>query len=164
MTQTSIEILTRDEAELRKVGATLAHACLPGTIVFLEGELGAGKTTLVRGFLNALGHQDSVKSPTYALVEPYHLPKHDIFHFDLYRLHKPETLEEIGIRDYMTPTAIFLIEWPDRGVGKLPTSDLICQIEFDTVGRKIFIQATTPKGQTVLQQIELHKPNFSKKI
>jgi tRNA threonylcarbamoyladenosine biosynthesis protein TsaE len=157
MSQTTVEIRTQDEAELRTVGEALAGACLPGTIVFLEGELGAGKTTLVRGFLQAVGHQGSVKSPTYTLVEPYHLPTHDIFHFDLYRLHKPEALEEIGIRDYMTPTAIFLIEWPDRGIGQLPAPDLVCQIEFDKVGRKISIQATTPKGQSMLQQIALHK-------
>jgi tRNA threonylcarbamoyladenosine biosynthesis protein TsaE len=150
MKQTSLEIVTHDDTELRAFGAKLAHACLPGTIVFLEGELGAGKTTLVRGFLRAFGYADAVKSPTYTIVEPYHLPQGDIFHFDLYRLHKPEALEEIGIRDYLTAKAICLIEWPDRGTGQLPEPDLVCAIEFATAGRKILLAATSPQGQKVL--------------
>jgi tRNA threonylcarbamoyladenosine biosynthesis protein TsaE len=148
----SREILIHNEAELREFGATLAPICFPGTVVYLQGELGAGKTTLVRGFLRALGHSGSVKSPTYTLVEPYHFADREIFHFDLYRLDKPAALDEIGVRDYFTSTAIFLIEWPERGAEYLPLPDLICQIEFHPVGRKIILRAITAKGQTVLKQ------------
>jgi len=96
------------------LGAQLAEQAKPGDIIFLKGELGAGKTTLARGFLRALGYIGLVKSPTYTLVEPYHLDNVILYHFDFYRLNRIEELDEIGLSDYLTEDAICLIEWPEK--------------------------------------------------
>jgi tRNA threonylcarbamoyladenosine biosynthesis protein TsaE len=115
------------EAETLALGAWLAAGLLRPALVFLRGDLGAGKTTLSRGILRALGHAGPVKSPTYTLVEPYeHIASGPVFHFDLYRLGDPEELEYLGMRDYLAGQALVLVEWPERAADWLPepTADI----------------------------------------
>lgn len=120
--------IIKNEAEMRKLGAKLSTIRSNHCVIYLIGDLGAGKTTLVRGFLRGLGYQGTVKSPTYTVVEPYILDGTEIYHFDLYRITNPDELEHIGIRDYFAKKAIFLIEWPERGAGFLPEADIKCEL------------------------------------
>ncbi len=115
--------------ELPDAGATLDWGAALGIelgneLVYLRGELGAGKTTLARGILRGLGHAGPVKSPTYTLLEPYDLGHREILHFDFYRIVDPEELEFIGIDDLMGSAALKLIEWPERARDRLPAPDL----------------------------------------
>lgn len=142
------------EADLQIVGSRLAHAIGAGAVIFLHGPLGAGKTTFVRGFLRGLGFSGKVKSPTYTLVEPYHLSQRDIFHFDFYRLNNASELEHIGIQEYFHPAAICLIEWPDKGFPLLPQADLTCYIAFSEPGRDIRLVAHTAGGQASLSRLQ----------
>lgn len=130
-----------DEQAMLDFGAQLAQR-LPSaqTVIYLEGHLGAGKTTLVRGLLRALGHQGAVKSPTYTLVEPYQLGGRDIYHFDLYRLSDPEELEYMGIRDYLSTNALCLLEWPARGGDYTPKANLIINIKLFNDGRRVELE------------------------
>jgi tRNA threonylcarbamoyladenosine biosynthesis protein TsaE len=143
-----------DEESLLRLGAACAVACAKQrTLVFLTGPLGAGKTTFARGFLQGLGHEGTVKSPTYTLIEPYEFPTISVFHFDFYRLKDPEELEFIGLYDYLSQNAICLIEWPEQGGALLPVPDLDCTIALQAEGREIFIQARTDRGQHVLEKL-----------
>ena len=139
-----------DEAGMEALGARIAPALVAGMVVFLRGELGAGKTTLVRGLLRGLGHTGAVKSPTYTLVEPYRVADRMIYHFDLYRLKDPEELEFLGVRDYLSGSGICLIEWPERGAGVLAGADLEFAIERSPDGRVVRVQAHTARGTAVL--------------
>ncbi|MYE12488.1 MAG: tRNA (adenosine(37)-N6)-threonylcarbamoyltransferase complex ATPase subunit type 1 TsaE [Gammaproteobacteria bacterium] len=112
-----------DEAETLRWGASFADS-LEQELVFLRGELGAGKTTLVRGILRGLGHQGAVKSPTYTLLEPYEFGDRSIYHFDFYRIEDPEELSFIGIDELLSDAALKLVEWPERAGGRLPVPDL----------------------------------------
>ena len=126
-----------DEAAMLALGAQLARQFAHGGVITLQGDLGAGKTTLVRGILRELGHAGTVKSPTYTLVEPYHLAGMEVYHFDLYRLADPEELEYMGIRDYLKPDALCLIEWPEKAGDFMPPVNLQITIAYDGMARKV---------------------------
>lgn len=138
---------------MEALGTRLAPMLADGTVVFLSGELGAGKTTLVRGILRGLGQAGAVKSPTYTLVEPYRLAGRTIYHFDLYRLNDPEELEFLGLRDYLSGSGICLIEWPERGAGVLAEADLEIAIERSPDGRVVRMHAHTPRGTAALHEM-----------
>lgn len=118
----------------------IAAQVRPPYIIYLQGELGAGKTTLARGFLRALGHQGPVRSPTFTLIETYELADLKIFHVDLYRLNDPEEIEFIGLRDYFANDVIGLIEWPERAAGLLPPANLVCNIAIQGSARVVRLQ------------------------
>jgi tRNA threonylcarbamoyladenosine biosynthesis protein TsaE len=133
-----------DEAAMVALGRRIAALLAAGQVVFLSGELGAGKTTLSRGILLGLGHEGAVKSPTYTLLEPYEHTRPPVYHFDLYRLADAEELEWLGARDLFGGQALCLIEWPERGAGFLPPADLIITIGspvVSTMGREVCVEA-----------------------
>lgn len=138
---------------MEQVGAQLATVCHSHCTIYLVGDLGVGKTTLVRGFLHALGHPGTVKSPTYTLVEPYQIGNHCIYHFDLYRLSHPEELEYLGIRDYLEENVICLIEWPERGGYVTPPPDLEIQLYHHAEGRLLEWKASTKTGTAIVQKV-----------
>lgn len=135
------------EKAQQALGAALAAACPRPFVLYLEGDLGAGKTTLVRGFLRALGHGGAVRSPTFTLLEPYELPGGPLFHLDLYRLAHPDELAYLGLRDLLDGQSILLVEWPERGQGELPAPDLRIWIEHLAAGRRVQFVPITGAGQ-----------------
>lgn len=144
-----------DEAATVAIGAGLADVVKKtevqqALVVYLNGDLGAGKTTLTRGFVKGMGHIGNVKSPTYTLVEPYELAKWRIFHFDLYRLSDAEELEYMGIRDYFNHDCCCFIEWPEKGAGLLAKADLIINIAYQNEQRIITLQAESHYGEQVI--------------
>ena len=127
--------------------------CLDRGVIYLRGDLGAGKTTLCRGILRGKGHPGAVKSPTYTLVEPYQLDGVNLFHFDLYRVADPEELEYMGIRDYFGPGNLCVVEWPERGEGILPPADLEVTIGVENRGRAVRIMAYSDFGEIILTRL-----------
>ncbi len=142
-----------DAPAMEALGRRLAIVCPPGSKLFLQGELGTGKTTLSRGFLNGLGYQGIVKSPTYTLVEPYQIDDLEVFHFDLYRLNYPEELESIGIRDYFSGAGICLVEWPEKAAAILGTPDVHIHIQYQDEHRNVRLDAKTPTGKEIIRSI-----------
>lgn len=153
----SLEFFLSNETQQLNLAARIAAHTPAGTVIFLDGDLGTGKTTLVRGFVQSLGFAGNVKSPTYTLVEPYLINHQQIYHFDLYRLASPDELEYAGGRDYFDGQSICLIEWPEQAEGYLPEADLLCQLSYKnqagSQGRNCVLSANTLKGQEILQAI-----------
>lgn len=152
MKELSVEL--KDENATVLIGKKLSQAVKAGAVVYLHGDLGAGKTTFTRGVIQGLGHKGNVKSPTYTLVEPYELGDVNAYHFDLYRLGDPEELEFMGIRDYFELNSLCLIEWPEKGLGVLPEADLDITLEYADVGRFINMIANNDKGESILLFLE----------
>jgi tRNA threonylcarbamoyladenosine biosynthesis protein TsaE len=157
------EILTNKNYHLADESATIAMgkklanivkgSLKQGIVVYLYGDLGAGKTTLTRGFVQGMGHIGHVKSPTYTLVEPYELNEWQVYHFDLYRLSDPEELEYMGIRDYFADNCCCFIEWPEKGQGMIKAPDLQINLAYSDEQRTLSIQAKTALGEQVLTEL-----------
>lgn len=140
-----------DEAATLAFGAQLARGLAPGMALYLEGDLGAGKTTLVRGILRALGYAGRVKSPTYTLAESYSLPGFELYHFDLYRMHDPREWLDAGFRDVADGHAVSLIEWPEKAAGWLPPPDVIIRLRIADDAREIECEAASPRGAQYME-------------
>ncbi|MCB1693967.1 MAG: tRNA (adenosine(37)-N6)-threonylcarbamoyltransferase complex ATPase subunit type 1 TsaE [Pseudomonadales bacterium] len=144
-----------DESATLAFAARLAPLVAGGAVIYLTGDLGAGKTTFCRGLIRALGHKGAVKSPTFTLVEPYQLDGTQIFHFDLYRLNDPGELEYIGVDDYFDPRRLCLVEWPERGDGLLPECDIEVSLVPAGRGRTVTVTAQSDRGERIVQELEV---------
>lgn len=129
------------EAATQALGTKIAGFIKDGNRIYLHGELGAGKTTLARSILQSLGVSGRIKSPTYTLVEAYEFNGSSAYHFDLYRLADAEELEYLGVRDYFSPAAVLLVEWPERGEGVLPPADVHVYLDYAGSGRQVRLEA-----------------------
>lgn len=142
---------------MQALGRAIGDAIDPvdhAMVVALEGELGAGKTTLVGGLLRAYGIRGPVRSPTYTLIEPYEVAGQgrQVYHLDLYRLVDPQEVEPLGIRDLLTAGSVLLIEWPSRAAGALPAFDLTIGIEYAETGRRVTLHPHSPSGHNVVRR------------
>ena len=151
-----ITLELNNEAATLAAGGRFSTLVQPGLVVYLHGDLGAGKTTFVRGFLRGLGHQGKVKSPTYTLVEPYVVSSYNIYHFDLYRFIDEEEWESVGFRDYFNPSSICFVEWPEKAENLLPTPDIDIYLTPNNEGRILQFSAHSDLGRQVLQS-NLHE-------
>lgn len=150
----SMSILLASEAEQESFASRMAKSSNLDVVIYLQGDLGAGKTTFARGFLRGAGYQGLVKSPTYTLVEPYSLENDkNIYHFDLYRISDGEELEFAGVRDYFDGESVSLIEWPEKARGYLPDPDIVCQFCYQDQGRELDIFSKTTKGHEVVLRL-----------
>ncbi len=146
-----------DPAATERLGAWLAAGIAPGRVIHLRGDLGAGKTTLVRGLLHALGHAGRVKSPTYTLVEPYTLSRLDLYHFDFYRFRDRSEWVGSGFREYFSPDTACIVEWPERAGELLAQPDLQVRLEIAGEARQAFVESCTSAGASWLSSL----PAFS---
>jgi tRNA threonylcarbamoyladenosine biosynthesis protein TsaE len=143
-----------DEEATLALGAAVGLSLEPGLVVYLSGELGAGKTTLARGLLRALGHQGAVKSPTYTLVEVYEVSRLNLHHFDFYRFHDPREWTDAGFRESFNGRTVSLIEWPEKAAGQLPPADLRIALGLLATGRSAELTPSSPAGAKFLARIE----------
>lgn len=149
-----LELYLESETETLKLGKELALLCPAEQFtIHLEGDLGAGKTTLSRGLLRQLGHQGNVKSPTYTLVERYDLVNKTVFHFDLYRVTDPEELDYLGLDDYLSNDSLCLIEWAQQGGDFLPEPDLLISLTYQNDGRHVSISPHSSAGKKLCSSL-----------
>ena len=142
-----------DEAATLAFGAKLAKVLTPGLAIYLDGDLGAGKTTLTRGVLRALGYSGKVKSPTYTLVELYTVSSLYLYHFDFYRFADPLEWEDAGFREHFNAETVCLVEWPEKAGDFLPIPDLRIQLEVEQNGRSLHVHAETEAGKQCLARL-----------
>ena len=142
-----------DEGATRALGARLARVIEPCLSLFLNGDLGSGKTTLARGLLRGLGYQGRVKSPTYTLVELYTVSRLNLYHFDLYRFKDPKEWRDAGFNEYFNDASVCLVEWPEKAAGLLPAADLDIALEFAGDGRDLSVRAGTESGKACIHRL-----------
>ena len=152
-----------DAAATSALGRELAPLLAPGLVVWLDGELGAGKTTLVRALLRALGHSGPVKSPTYTLVEVYVVSSIYWYHFDFYRFNEPSEFEDAGLGEYFRDDCVCLVEWPEKAAGYVPPADLALVFRFagptPDAGRRLELSAHSAAGQRCLSALASRWPD-----
>jgi tRNA threonylcarbamoyladenosine biosynthesis protein TsaE len=142
-----------DESATLALGAAVAAVLEPGIVLYLHGDLGAGKTTLMRGCLLALGCREKVKSPSYTLVELYSLSRLDFYHFDFYRFKSPEEWDATGFAEYFHAAAVCAVEWPEKAGARLPAPDLRIRLEFAAPGRRYEVTAASRQGELCLSRL-----------
>jgi len=155
--QSALSLHLPDEVATIALGRELAPLLAPGMVVWLDGDLGAGKTTLVRALLRGLGHTGSVKSPTYTLVEVYVVSSLYWYHFDFYRFNEAEEFEDAGLGEYFRSDSVCLVEWPEKAAGYVPQADLALVFRFGEVsesGRSLELQARSAIGQQCLSTLK----------
>jgi len=150
-----MKLYLENETDTLKLGEHIAQQCPAQQFtIHLEGDLGAGKTTLTRGLLKKLGHKGNVKSPTYTLVEQYTLASRSVFHFDLYRLTDPEELDYLGLDDYLSNQSLCIIEWASQGGNFLPKPDLIITLSYHNHSRYAELSALSPPAKIICDSIQ----------
>ncbi|WP_298393713.1 tRNA (adenosine(37)-N6)-threonylcarbamoyltransferase complex ATPase subunit type 1 TsaE [uncultured Azonexus sp.] len=142
-----------DEAATQELGKNLAQTLVPGLVIFLEGDLGAGKTTLARAMIRALGHTGPVKSPTYALVEVYVVSSLYLYHFDFYRFESPEEFLDAGFGEYFNEASVCLVEWPDKAAGCVPSPDLRIHLRHAGSVRVAELAASSERGASCIRTL-----------
>ncbi len=147
-----------DEAATLALGARLAPALAPGLVIYLDGDLGSGKTTLVRGVLRGLGFEGNVKSPTYTLVELYAISRLNLHHFDFYRFSQPEEYLDAGLDEYFQGGAVCLVEWPGKAGEYLAPADLRLELALMDTGRRVDFLSLTEAGRACLNRLRAILP------
>jgi tRNA threonylcarbamoyladenosine biosynthesis protein TsaE len=143
-----------DEEAAQAFARRFSGAVRPPMVIYLEGDLGAGKTTFARAYIHGLGYKGYVKSPSYGLLETYRVDSQQVLHLDLYRIEDPEELEYLALRDLYDGQTVLLVEWPDRGGGLLPAPDLVLKFDENHESRFVRISAKSKEGQVLSQLIE----------
>ena len=151
----TVDLKLPDAAATARLGAALATGVGPGRVLHLSGDLGTGKTTLVRGLLRAVGVRGPVKSPTYTWVEPYTVSRLDLYHFDFYRLTDRNEWLSAGLREYFRPDAFCIVEWPEKAGALLPSPDVRIQLQHNGESRQARIDSQSPAGEAWLSSLRL---------
>jgi tRNA threonylcarbamoyladenosine biosynthesis protein TsaE len=149
----TIDLKLPDAEAIARVGSALAAGIAPGRVLHLSGELGTGKTTLVRGLLRALGVTGPIKSPSYAWVEPYTISSLDLYHFDFYRFADRTAWLSSGLREYFRPDAVCIVEWPERAGDLLPPPDLAVSLHYEGTARRAELRSFSPAGDGWLASV-----------
>lgn len=142
------------EADTLALGAALAPGLRPGMVIYLSGDLGAGKTTLARGVLRGLGITERVKSPTFTLLELYTISSLYLYHFDFYRFNCSDEWADAGFREYFNSESVCLVEWPEKAGGQLPAPDVKIEMEVSGSGRSVTISAYTEAGNNCVKRLQ----------